>query len=73
MLVAPGAGSPTYAQPYTTVDAQASYAFDNGLSVVLSGSNLTDEANTIEYGVGGWLGEYKQFGRQYYIGVNYQY
>jgi len=72
-LPIPGAGSPTLAQPYTTVDAQASYAFNNGLSVVLSGNNLTDEVNTIEYGVSGTLGEFKQFGRVIYFGLNYQY
>jgi phosphoribosylformimino-5-aminoimidazole carboxamide ribotide isomerase len=72
-LPIPGAGSPTLAQPYTTVDAQVSYAFENGLSVVLSGNNLTDEPNIIEYGVDNAFGEYKEFGRQYYIGVNYKY
>lgn len=72
-LAVPGANSPTYAQPYTTVDAQVSYAFENGFSVVVSGNNLTDEKNTIEYGLEGAFGEYKQFGRQYYFGVNYKY
>ncbi len=72
-LPIPGAGSPTLAQAYTTVDAQVSYAFDNGLTIVLSGNNLTDEENIIEYGVDNAFGEYKQFGRQFYFGVNYQY
>jgi phosphoribosylformimino-5-aminoimidazole carboxamide ribotide isomerase len=72
-LPIPGAGSPTLAQPYTTVDAQVSYAFDNGLSIVVSGNNLTDEENIIEYGVDNAFGEFKQFGRQYYFGVNYKY
>lgn len=72
-LPIPGAGSPTLAQPYTTVDAQASYAFDNGLSIVISGNNLTDEENIIEYGVDNAFGEYKEFGRQYYFGINYKY
>lgn len=72
-LPIPGAGTPTLAQPYTTVDAQVSYAFENGLSVVLSGSNLTDEPNKIEYGVDGAFGEYKSFGRQYYFGANYKF
>mgnify|MGYP001826343160 CR=1 FL=1 len=72
-LPIPGAGSPTLAQEYTTVDAQVSYAFDNGLSIVLSGNNLTNEENVIEYGVGGAFGEYKEFGRQYYFGINYKY
>ena len=72
-LPIPGAGSPTLAQPYTTVDAQVSYAFENGLMLVLSGDNLTDEENIIEYGVYGTLGEYKQFGRQFYVGLNWVY
>ncbi len=72
-LPIPGANSPVLAQEYTTVDAQMSYAFDNGFSVVLSANNLTDEENVIEYGVENAFGEFKQFGRQYYFGVNYQY
>ncbi|MDH5240531.1 MAG: TonB-dependent receptor [Gammaproteobacteria bacterium] len=72
-LAVPGANSPTLAQSYTTVDAQVSYAFDNGISVVISGNNLTDEENTIEYGVDDAFGEFKQFGRQYYFGINYKY
>ena len=69
----PQGQQPSWSQDYTTVDAQVSYAFDNGLSVVLSGNNLTDEPAIIEYGVPGLLGEYRIFGRQYYLGVNYQY
>ncbi|MGB5690145.1 MAG: TonB-dependent receptor [Woeseiaceae bacterium] len=72
-LAVPGANSPTFAQSYTTVDAQASYAFENGLSIVISGNNLTDEENTIEYGLADAFGEFKQFGRQYYFGINYKY
>ncbi len=72
-LPIPGAGSPTLAQDYTTVDAQVGYAFDNGLSIVISGNNLTDEENIIEYGVDDAFGEFKQFGRQYYFGLNYKY
>ncbi len=72
-LPIPGANSPVRAQSYQTVDAQASYLFNNGLSVVISGMNLTDEENVIEYGVDGAFGEYKTFGRQVYFGVNYNY
>ena len=72
-LPIPGANSPVYGQSYTTVDAQMSYSFDNGISVVLAGNNLTDEENIIEYGIDGGFGEYKQFGRQYYVGINYIY
>ena len=69
----PGSTTPVYAQPYTTVDAQASYSFDNGLSIVLSGYNLTDEGNVIEYGLDNVFGEYTEFGRQIYLGVNFKY
>ena len=72
-LAIPGANSPVLAQAYTTVDAQMSYAFDNGFSVVFSANNLTDEENVIEYGVDNAFGEFKQFGRQFYFGMNYQY
>ena len=72
-LPIPGAGSPTLAQPWTTVDAQFSYAFESGWMLVVSGDNLTDEENIIEYGVNGTLGEWKQFGRQFYVGFNWVY
>ena len=72
-LPIPGSSTPVFAQPYTTVDAQASYSFDNGIGVVLSVNNLTDEGNVIEYGVDGAFGEYKEFGRQLYLGINYKY
>jgi phosphoribosylformimino-5-aminoimidazole carboxamide ribotide isomerase len=68
-----GGGVPVQSLDYTTVDAQMSYAFDNGLSVVLAGNNLTNEAAILEYNVPGLLGEYREFGRQYYLGVNFQY
>lgn len=69
----PGANTPALAQEYQTVDAQASYLFNNGISVVLSGRNLTDEPNIIEYGVDGAFGEFRTFGRQYFLGMNYQF
>ena len=72
-LPIPGSSTPVFAQPYTTVDAQVAYAFESGLGVVLSVNTLTDEPNTIEYGVDGTFGEYKEFGRQFYLGVNYKY
>ena len=70
----PGSTAPVYAEDYTTVDAQVSYNWpDMGLSVVLSGNNLTDEENVTSYAVPGTLGEIRRFGRQFYLGVNYQY
>ncbi|WP_102797443.1 TonB-dependent receptor [Bowmanella denitrificans] len=69
----PGSFTPVRAKAYTTVDLQASYAFENGLDVVFSVSNLTDEPNLIAYGNDSVLGEYTEFGRQYYLGFNYKY
>jgi phosphoribosylformimino-5-aminoimidazole carboxamide ribotide isomerase len=70
----PGQPAPVYSEDYTTVDAQMSYNWpDLGLSVVASANNLTDEESIISYGVSGTLGEIRQFGRQFYLGVNYQY
>lgn len=69
----PGSSTPVEAQDYMTMDAQASYAFDNGLDIVFSVNNLTDEANVISYSQDDALGEYKEFGRQYYMGVNYKF
>ena len=46
---------------------------DIGLSVVLSGNNLTDEQSVTSYAVPGTLGEVRRFGRQFYLGVNYRY
>jgi phosphoribosylformimino-5-aminoimidazole carboxamide ribotide isomerase len=70
----PGSTAPVYAEPYTTVDAQMSYNWpEQGISIVLSGNNLTDEEAVSSYAVGGTLGEIRQFGRQYYFGVNYQF
>ena len=73
-IAVPGQPAPVYAEDYTTVDAQMSYYWpDLGVSVVASANNLTDEESIISYGVAGTLGEIRQFGRQYYLGVNYQY
>ena len=70
----PGQPQPAWGLDYTTVDAQMSYNWpDLGLSVVLSANNLTDEENLVRYGVEGYLGEVRTFGRQFYLGVNYQY
>ena len=68
----PGSTTPVFSQPYQTVDAQVSYLFENGIGLVASVNNLTDEPNTVEYGVSGF-GEYRTFGRQFYLGINYKY
>ena len=72
-LPIPGSSTPALTKDYSTVDAQMSYLFENNIGVVFSVYNLTDEPNVIEYGVSGTLGEYKGFGRQYYLGVNWKY
>lgn len=69
----PGSSTPALAKQYTTVDYQASYAFDNGVDIVFEADNLTDAANITSYGQDSVLGEYKTFGRQYYVGVNYKF
>ena len=69
----PGSSTPVEAKEYTTVDAQASYGFDNGIDIVFSVNNLTDEPNVISYSEDNALGEYKEFGRQYYVGINYKF
>lgn len=72
-LAIPGSSTPVLAKSYTTVDFQASYAFDMGLEVVLQANNLTDEPNRQDYGVSSALGEYNSYGRQFYVGVNYSF
>jgi iron complex outermembrane receptor protein len=69
----PGSSTPVLGQAYTTMDYQASYAFDNGVDVVFEITNLTDEPVVLSYGQDNRLGEYKTFGRQYYVGVNYKF
>ncbi|WP_091983660.1 TonB-dependent receptor [Pseudoalteromonas denitrificans] len=72
-MAIPGSNTPIKSKEYTTVDMQASYDFENGVTAVLQGNNLTDEANVANYGVDSLLGEYKSFGRQYYLGINYKF
>ncbi|MDP4486790.1 TonB-dependent receptor [Pseudoalteromonas piscicida] len=69
----PGGSSLAWADEYTVVDWQASYNFENGLEAVLQVNNLTDEPNTTNYGTALATGEYKEFGRQYYLGFNYSF
>lgn len=69
----PGSSTPTMAKKYTTVDYQASYAFDNGIDVIFEANNITNAANITSYGEDDVLGEYKEFGRQFYVGVNYKF
>ncbi len=70
-LAIPGSTTPVLAKEYTTVDWQMSYSFDMGIELVLQANNLTDEANKQDYGVSSALGEFNQYGRQFYVGLNY--
>lgn len=72
-LPIPGSTTPALAKEYTTLDYQASYAFENGVELIFEANNLTDEANIASYGEDAALGEYKTFGRTYYLGFNYKF
>lgn len=69
----PGGSSFQWADAYTVVDWQVSYDFDNGLTAVAQVNNLTDEPNVGNYGNELLNGEYSEFGRQYYLGVNFSF
>lgn len=69
----PGSSTPVRAKKYTTVDYQASYAFENGIDIVFEADNLTDAANVVSYGQDSALGEYKTYGRNFSLGVNYKF
>ncbi|WP_125779698.1 TonB-dependent receptor [Pseudoalteromonas rubra] len=69
----PGGSAFAMADEYTVVDWQGTYDFDNGLQAVLQINNLTDEPNTTNYGTALSTGEYKEFGRQYFLGFNYSF
>ncbi|NTS77411.1 TonB-dependent receptor [Catenovulum sp. SM1970] len=69
----PGGSSKQLAEAYTVVDWQASYDFENGIDAVIQVNNLTDEANITTYGNSLATGTYKEFGRQFYFGINFSY
>ena len=69
----PGGSSFQWADEYIVVDWQMSYDFDNGLVGVAQVNNLTDEANIGHYGNQMLNGEYSEFGRQMYVGVNFSF
>ncbi len=66
-----GAGRITTFEAQTFVDFQVSYAFDFGMDVLFQISNLTDEMNKSYYGNKYNTATIQQFGRNFYIGVNY--
>ena len=55
----------------TKVDAQVSYAFDNGFEVVLQAYNLTDTPSRSYWGEPYLAGFLQNFGRSYFLGVSY--
>ena len=61
----------TYRASSVVWDYQASYTFDNGLDVVFSINNLTDEPDINYFGIRDATGTIGLYGRQYYFGVNY--
>ncbi|MCA0894622.1 TonB-dependent receptor [Microbulbifer agarilyticus] len=71
--VSPGGSSLTMADEYTTVDWQSSYSFDNGVDVLFQVNNLTNEPNIATYGTPSAVAEYAEYGRQYFMGVSYQF
>jgi iron complex outermembrane recepter protein len=72
-LAIPGSSTPALGKAYTTVDYQASYSFDNGIDIIFEANNITNAASITSYGETSALGEYKEFGRQYYVGANYKF
>ena len=54
-----------------SLDAQISYALDNGVSFVVQGSNLTDTPYETSLSNGAHS-RYQQFGRVFYFGVRYR-
>ncbi|WP_017446650.1 TonB-dependent receptor [Gayadomonas joobiniege] len=55
----------------TVVDYQASYKFDEQLSVLFQANNLTDAPTRSYFGIEEKTGTLQYFGRQFYLGVNY--
>lgn len=68
----PGGASLQWAEEYTVMDWQASWLFDNGIGLVAQVNNLTDEKNSTNFGSPWAVGEVKNFGRQYFFGLNYR-
>lgn len=57
----------------TTLNYQASYSFDSGLSVNFQISNLTDEPSLTYFGESAQTGNVNYYGRQIFAGVNYSF
>ena len=55
----------------TKLDAQLSYAFDNGLEIVLQAYNLTDTPSRSYWGERYLPGYLQNFGREFFLGVSY--
>lgn len=59
--------------PETLVDYQASYAFENGVDLIFSVSNLTNEPNRSYMFDEELTRTLQWFGRTFYLGVNYSF
>ena len=55
------------------IDAQISYAFDNGIDILLQAYNLTDEPNRSYWGEEYLTGYVQNFGREIYLGLDYSF
>jgi iron complex outermembrane receptor protein len=66
-----------FIKPETTVDLQLSYEFGDGplkgLSLLLQGSNLTNEKFDQFDPAPGQITESKKFGKSYLAGLNYKF
>lgn len=55
----------------SVLDYQASYQFNDHLSVLFQANNLTDEPTKTYFGTSAQTGTIQYFGRQFYLGVNF--
>ena len=66
-------------QAETIVDAQVSYSFAEGtelegLTLLLQGNNLTNEAFTVlQDGDPNYVKDYQEYGRTFMVGANYKF
>ncbi|WP_085953481.1 TonB-dependent receptor [Catenovulum agarivorans] len=69
----PGGATFELADEYLIVDWQVSYNFNNGVDAVLQVNNLTNESNSSTYGTPLSTGRYHSFGRQFFVGANFNF
>jgi TonB-dependent receptor len=61
----------TYAYPHTQIDAQVSYAFKNGLEIILSGENLNNEVFGFYNGSPHWNIQREFYNQTYSLGFKF--